>query len=269
MKFANKLPQIKPIMLSKLLPVLSGLEMGLPINIISKVATDVNFVNSPLTPECILLNCLFGFTAYKQDRYLDAQEYFNEFSCMNTTLDHIYYNSKHNYYFGLVNDKQNVKLIELSLFCSYISICILIIYYHLGVILPVFSSTFLYKYLKKNDKISYLKPFYVASMWTLCTCIVPQIIYNEINQISTIDFNSGYSTFFNLFALTNLADLKDYDEDITNGVNTLPIVLGKSKTKSIILGSALLSIFLFVTSEYYETNIQNLVYMSSNIFSIL
>lgn len=269
----TKLPSIKP--------VLSGLEIGLPINIISKAATDVNFPNSPLTPECILLNCLLGFTAYKQDRYLDAQEYFNEFLFMNNTLDYIYYNSKHNYYSSLVNNKQNVKLIELSLFCAYISICTLAIYYHIGIILPMFSSTFLYKYLKKNDKISYFKPFYVAGMWTICSCILPQIMYNEIygineinvinaiNPISTIDYNVGYSTFLNLFALTNLADLKDYNEDIINGVNTLPIVLGESKTKSIILGSALLSILLFINSEYYIDNLQNLVYMSCNIFPVL
>ena len=266
----TKLPLIKP--------VLSGLEIGLPINIISKAATDVNFANSPLTPECILLNCLLGFTAYKQDRYLDAQEYFNEFLFMNNTLDYIYYNSKHNYYFSLLNDKQTSKLIELSLFCAYISICTLAIYYHISIIFPMFSSTFLYKYLKKNDKISYFKPFYVAGMWTICSCILPQIMYNTINgineinginQLSTIDYNVGYSTFLNLFALTNLADLKDYNEDVTNGVNTLPIVLGESKTKSIILGSALLSAFLFVTSEYYIDNLQNLIYMSCNIFPVL
>lgn len=263
----TKLPLIKP--------VLSGLEIGLPINIISKAATDVNFPNSPLTLECILLNCLLGFGAYKQDRYLDAQEYFNEFIFMNNTLDYIYYNSKHNYYSSLVNNKQNVKLIELSLFCAYISICTLAIYYHIGIIFPMFSSTFLYKYLKKNDKISYFKPFYVAGMWTICSCILPQIMYNEINgineinQLSTIDYNVGYSTFLNLFALTNLADLKDYDEDTINGVNTLPIILGESKIKSIILGSVLLSAFLFITSEYYIDNLQNLVYMSCNIFPVL
>lgn len=264
-----KLPQLNPGTFSTLLPVLSGIEIGLPINIISKVTTDVNFINSPLTPQCILLNCLLGFTAYKQDRYLDAQEYFNEFMYMNSTLDYINYNPKHYYYCSIINNKQNVKFVELSLFCAYISICTIAIYYNLGAIFPMFTSTFLYKYLKKNDKISYFKPFYVAGMWTICSCILPQIIYNEINQLSNIDFNIGYSTFLNLFALTNLADLKDYDEDITNGINTLPIVLGQSKTKSIILGSALLSTLLFINSEYYINNIQNLIYMSCNIFPIL
>ena len=33
-------------------------------------------------------------------------------------------------------------------------------------------------------------------------------------------FSTASSTFLNLFALTNLADLKDYDEDLLNGINT-------------------------------------------------
>jgi len=37
-------------------------------------------------------------------------------------------------------------------------------------------------------------------------------------------FKAMTPTFLNLFALTNLADLKDYDEDLLHQVNTLPIV---------------------------------------------
>ena len=40
---------------SKIFPILSGIEIGLPINIISKVSTDVNFDYSPLTKDIILI----------------------------------------------------------------------------------------------------------------------------------------------------------------------------------------------------------------------
>ena len=63
--------------LKKIIPILSGIEIGIPINIISKISTDVNYINSPLTKESILFNFLLGFTSYKQDRYLDSIEYFN------------------------------------------------------------------------------------------------------------------------------------------------------------------------------------------------
>ena len=52
-------------------------------------------------------------------------------------------NPKHNYYLSLID---NEKQIQLSLFICYISISIFTIYNHLGIIIPFFSSTFLYKY---------------------------------------------------------------------------------------------------------------------------
>lgn len=277
MKFTPRLFKFNKILtsvsnsVSNSVPILSGIELGIPINIISKVANDVNFLYSPVSKESILLNFLLGFSSYKQDRYLDAKEYFKNLEVLNNdnTTEFIIYNPKHYYYSNLINDDKNVKLIELSLFCSYLSICIFSIYYHIGVILPLFSSTFLYKYFKKNENISFLKPFYVASMWSICTCILPQIIYSAVylnNYEYLLNYNIGYSTFFNLFALTNLADLKDYNEDIMNGVNTLPIILGQSKTKGIILISALLSTFLFIESDYYIHNFQNLFYTSCNLF---
>ena len=41
---------------NKIFPILSGLEIGIPITIISKVVSDVNFVNSPLTKFCRFLS---------------------------------------------------------------------------------------------------------------------------------------------------------------------------------------------------------------------
>lgn len=239
---------------SKIIPILSGLEIGIPINIISKVSTDVNFAASPLSKESIILNCLLGFSTYKQDRYLDSLEYFN-----NTSNKSI----KHDYYISIINNEKNIQF---TLFCSYVAICIFAINYHIGIILPLFSSTFTYKYLKQNKHISYLKPFYVASMWTFCTIIIP-LILNDNNLILSFDlFNIMSPTFLNLFALTNLADLKDYDEDLLNGVNTLPIILGPIKTKGIVLLSTILSTIMFVNSPFYINNFQNMFYISSNIF---
>lgn len=238
------------------LPILSGIEIGVPINIISKVSTDVNFAHSPLTKESILLNCLLGFSTYKQDRYLDSLEYINNVN--NTIL-----NKKHDYYISILNNEKDVQF---TLFCSYIAICIFAVYYHIGVILPLFTSTFTYKYLKQNKHVSYLKPFYVAGMWTFCTIVIP-LLLNDNNLPMSFDlFKAMTPTFLNLFALTNLADLKDYDEDLLNEVNTLPIILGPIKTKSIVLLSSILSTIMFINSPYFVHNFQNMFYISSNIF---
>lgn len=241
---------------SKIFPILSGVEIGVPINIISKVSTDVNFAHSPLTKESILLNCLLGFSTYKQDRYLDSLEYINNVN--NTIL-----NKKHDYYISVVNNEKDVQF---TLFCSYIAICIFAIYYHIGVILPLFTSTFTYKYLKQNKHISYLKPFYVAGMWTFCTIAIPILLNDHSLPMSNDIFNAMTPTFLNLFALTNLADLKDYDEDLLNGINTLPIILGPIKTKGIVLLSSILSTIMFINSPYFISNFQNMFYISSNIF---
>ena len=233
---------------SKMFPILSGIEMGVPINIISKVSTDVNFAYCPLTKESILFNCLLGFSTYKQDRYLDSLEYINNVN--NTIL-----NKKHDYYISIVN---NEKHVQLTLFCSYIAICIFALYYHIGIILPLFTSTFTYKYIKQNKRISYLKPFYVAGMWTFCIIVIPILLNNNSPSISFDIFNAMTPTFLNLFSLTNLEDLKDYDEDLLNGVNTLPIILGPIKTKGIVLLSSLLSIIMFINSPYFLSNFQNM-----------
>lgn len=256
---------------NKILPILSGTEIGIPINIISKVSSDVNFLNSPISKESIILNFLLGFATYKQDRYLDAVEYFSIYNVSDIEL----INKKHDYYLSLID---NEKSVQFTLFCSYIAICIFSVYYHIGCIIPLFSTTFTYKYFKQNKNVSFLKPFYVAGMWTFCTCIIPLLIneVNNVNELMSINqfnnylnldfFNSISPTFLNLFALTNLADLKDYDEDIFNDINTLPIILGPLKTKGIVLLSCILSTIMFMTSPYYENNIQNMVYISSNIF---
>ena len=104
-------------------------------------------------------------------------------------------------------------------------------------------------------------------MWTFCTIIVPLLIQDSNYLIISLDvFRTMTPTFLNLFALTNLADLKDYDEDLFNGVNTLPIILGPFKTKGIVLLSSILSTIMFINSPYFVSNLQNMFYISSNIF---
>lgn len=269
-----------------LLPVLSGIEIGIPINLMSKMSTDVNFITSPLTKESVILNFLLGFSTYKADRYLDAIEYFNSnFNCtfdgtFNSTLNcnfnecnvlNLNENApKFNYYQSLLN---NEKSIEFTIFSCYIALFVLIVNYNIGIILPLIISTFGYKELKENKQIGFLKPFYVAGMWTFSCCMIPILMHNtqmestlEFNNLNLHDYYQLLSPIFlSLFSTTNLADLKDIDEDIINGVNTLPIVLGIQNTKNIILVSSILSVLIFVQSEYFSWSFQNLFFISSGI----
>ena len=271
---------------NNLFPILSGIEIGIPINFMSKMSTDVNFITSPLTKESVILNFLLGFSTYKADRYLDAIEYFNSnFNCtfdgtFNSTLNcnfnecnvlNLNENApKFNYYQSLLN---NEKSIEFTIFSCYIALLVLIVNYNIGIILPLIISTFGYKELKENKQIGFLKPFYVAGMWTFSCCMIPILMHNtqmkstlEFNNLNLHDYYQLLSpTFLSLFSTTNLADLKDIDEDIINGVNTLPIVLGIQNTKNIILVSSILSVLIFVQSEYFSWSFQNLFFISSGI----
>ena len=267
MKIPFKIPQF-PV-----LSLLSGIEMCVPINLMSKITTDVNYIKSPLSKESILFNFLLGFTTYKGDRYLDAIETFNEKNLINLYISNSSNYKKLDYYESILN---NEKYVQFTLFCSYVSLCVLIVYYHMGLIVPLITSTFMYKELKQNKKISFIKPFYVAGMWTFSCCMIPLLLehnINEINQMSLLnnmDFNDYYQllspTFLSLFSTTNLADLKDIDEDMINGVNTLPIILGIKKTKGIVLVSSILSIYIFMQSEFFTWSLQNLFFISSGIF---
>lgn len=254
-----------PIIKKNILPILSGIEIGIPINLMSKISMDSNFLKSPLTPSNIFLNFLLGFSAYKGDRYLDAIEYKTKMNNLNYTDNSQKMNNllKSNYYDSILN---NNKEIEITLFCSYLSLCILSIYYHIGIIFPLFTSTFAYKYLKQNKNISFLKPFYVAGMWTFCTCMIPLLLNDLQNTLNMQDYYHLLSPMFlSLFSTTNLADFKDIDEDLINGVNTLPIILGSTKTKGIILASSILSIFIFLESEYFTWSLQNYFFIASGI----
>ena len=246
-----------PLLSNKVIPILSGIEIGVPLNLISKIYSNVNFQDSIISYNSILFNFLLGFSTYKSDRYLDSLEYFNN---NNNLLD-----LKHDYYLSILNNEKHIQFV---LFCSYISICIFIVYYKLGIVLPMFISTFTYKEIKQNKNISFLKPFFVAGMWTFTCCIIPLLFQN--NYLNYLNFDDYYHllspTFLSLFSTTNLADLKDINEDILNGINTLPIILGPQKIKVIIFISSILSLYIFTQSEYFTWSLQNIFFISSNIF---
>ena len=86
-----------PFFKNTLYPILSGSEIGIPLNIISKVVSDANYLTPIISKESILLNILLGFSTYKQDRYLDSIEYTYS-NIDNTNIQ------KRDYYLSLMNN---------------------------------------------------------------------------------------------------------------------------------------------------------------------
>lgn len=214
---------MKPL-LNKISPIFSGTEMIIPINIISD-SIHLATYNSHISPESFLINSLLAFNIYKFDRYRDAQEDFEN-------------SKKIKLYSGILENKNSI---EFLLFSSSASILTLLVYLHLNSIIPIYFSSFLYKNIKKIDVP--IKPFYVSSLWTISTCIIPE--YTNPNLIACM------SVFLCIFSLTNIADMADYEEDIKYNVSSLPTKLGQEKTLNISIISGILSLLLLTQLEYF------------------
>lgn len=100
------------------------------------------------------------------------------------------------------------------------------------------DTTKYYPELKR--RIGWLKSPYVASMWTGVIAILPNVIHEHNYQVlmdSTI-----LVPFFGMMGLSNIADLKDIDEDRENGVKTIPVLFG--------VNTAILASFLSLCFAY-------------------
>jgi hypothetical protein len=228
-------------LLSKISPVISGIEMSLPVNLISEMA-HVASQGEDVTNPAILINSLLAYNVYKFDRYLDAQ----------TTQN----SNKQDFYNSILENK---KSIEFLLFSSSICILTLLIHYDMKSIIPLYLSTFMYKPIKK---VSFpIKPFYVSSLWAISTCVIPDYPYYNLNEMLPV--------FLNIFALTNLADISDTEEDTKYNVSTLPTKYGKHNTFNICILCSFLSCYTYSQLQYFDFSSWNNIFLISNIIPYL
>ena len=69
------------------IPPLNGLDIGIPLNIIDNVFTNLHYGEDITTPKVILLQFLIGYYTYGKDRYKDALEYYDKINSVNCSLD--------------------------------------------------------------------------------------------------------------------------------------------------------------------------------------
>jgi len=233
---------------------INGIDIGIPLNLISNVFTNLHYNQNIMTNQMILLQFLIGYYTYGKDRYKDAIEY-DQFKV--ETKKELLYNSILKY----------KHIYRLSYCVAFYSIA-LILYevddpIHTIPILTLLYSTEYYKDLKKN--ISFLKPFYVSFMWTFATIILPSVLY-EHNYDILFDVRDYIPCMLLLFASTNLADINDIKEDKMNKIETFPILFGEENTYKIMLGSIALSSFLFgIHPNYLQRPIVNSLFELQNI----
>ena len=219
---------------------LNGIEVSAPLLIFTDIYTNLHYGQNILNPELVIFQILLAYYVYGRDRFKDAFE-----ANKNKDIPE----SKKDLYQVIINNP--------NLYIYAHSMAMILILYkfvessenlgNLPFILILFSTE-LYKDFKVN--FGYLKPFYVGLLWTIASLIIPCVMYEHNYNI--IDYPSDYlPVFLNIFATSNLADIKDIEEDTKNNIFTLSSILGSKKSIFVSVLSLIFSGLLFISNDHF------------------
>ncbi len=218
---------------------INGLDVGIPLNLISNIFTNLHYDYDITTTKLLVLQFLIGYYSYGKDRYKDALE--NERTQIVSSKEELYKSLlKYRY------------ITRFSYCIAFYGIAFLLYEnqdpIHTIPILVLLYSTEYYKELKKQA--AFLKPFYVSFMWTFATVILPCVLYEHNYNILNDPFDY-IPCMLILFASTNYADIIDIEEDKQNNIQTFPVTFGEENTIKIIFASLALSSLLFGLHPHY------------------
>uniref|UniRef100_A0AB39J835 Prenyltransferase Protein n=1 Tax=Florenciella sp. virus SA2 TaxID=3240092 RepID=A0AB39J835_9VIRU len=243
-------PVTRNIIKTRTPATINGIELGIPLNIIDNVFTNLHYGYDITTIKIVLLQFLIGYYTYGKDRYKDALEYYEQPEGEDeTNIKMKIKDSKLKLYEGIYNEKDKY-IFAYNFVFLFISSLLLFDENHL-LNLPIVIALYSTEYYKdyKTSVVGF-KPVYVATMWTISAVILPCLLYD--NNYDIINYPGHYlPCFLSLFASTNFADVKDIEEDTMNNIETLPVAIGQKKTNMIIMGSLALSSFLFGINQNY------------------
>ncbi len=225
----------------KMLAMPPGAELGIPLNIIQNVFTNLHYGHDVTGLKMILLQFLIGYYTYSKDRFEDAKEFRNSpYPTYDEKIELYELLLNYESHFALSYDIVITIIVGLLLFDgSGIT--------NLPFLLLLYSCEY-YKDLKRIFPL--LKPFYVSSMWTLSSVILPCVLYDHDYSILK-DVNDYMPCFFTIFALTNIADIADVKIDRQNDIKTIPVTFGTDFTTSVSQVSLFLSSLLFAMNPHY------------------
>jgi 4-hydroxybenzoate polyprenyltransferase len=111
------------------------------------------------------------------------------------------------------------------------------------VIIGVIYSVKISKSFPRLKEIVGIKSFVVAVSWALTGCFLPEVDIVVKLQASLIIFTY---IFIRIFVGTILCDVLDGEGDLASGIETIPIKLGRNKTKKLLIVMNSLGILLLV-----------------------
>lgn len=216
-----------------------GAVLGVPLSIIQNVFTNLHYGYDITSWQSVVLQFLIGYYTYGKDRYKDALEYHEA----------PYATDKADMYNELVGNSEFYADSYQVVF-QIIMLIMLLEFRDLNIvpfILMLYSCEF-YKDLKRVIPLA--KPVYVSTMWTLSSVVLPCVLYDH--DFSIIQDVSAYlPCFFTMFALTNVADIRDVDVDRMNGINTIPVAFGQVPTATVAQVALLFSSLMFGLNSHY------------------
>lgn len=233
---------------------LPGTELAIPISIFERIFTKLHYNSQPIIPYLFLVYSLISYSTYGLDRYLDALEY------NTTTIKPMITESKIKLYDYLLNNKE---FMNLSLFVSY---ALLTKYFTENqetiIFLPLLLLNSQYKSIKKNY--SDIKSSLIGIMWVLCSIVLPCVLY-EHNYDILKDYQTYLPAFLSLISTSNVADIRDIEEDKINNVNTIPVKFGARAAYMISSLSLIISSIIFYNHPNFEFNVENCLFELSNL----
>jgi len=218
-----------------------GSNLGIPLNLLQYIYINTYYQENLITPELIALQFAIGIFTYGSDRLIDALQYSDT---SNYSIDKVDY-------YNFLKKNKNLNIFVISLSYIYIT-SLLINNQETYPILFLLTSTLGYKNFKTNY--GQYKALYIGIFWTIGTVILPSVLIShnyDILKEPTIILPS----IFNLFASSNLIDIKDIEEDKAEKIYTLPVIYGSNFAIAISHISIILAILLFYNNENFDNNI--------------
>jgi hypothetical protein len=249
----NKLPS--RIVVPQMVNPLVGVDMGIPLNIIQNVFTNLHYGYDITTFKAILLQFLIGYYTYGKDRYRDALVY--EKNRYDTPKKELFeYLIKYKDFYKLSYDASFIFIVFILLMDQDIINNLLFI--------VLLYSTDYYNEIKKIGPI--VKPTYIALMWTFSAAILPAIMHDH--DYSILKYPMDYlPCAMTMFSSSTILDIKDIEEDKINGVRTIPSVYGLEKSQMLtIFLLGLSSLLVGLNPNYLENPLPNSVYEFINLF---
>lgn len=241
-----------------------GSNLGIPLNLLQYIFTSTYYHENIVNFELILMQFAIGVFTYGTDRLFDAFDYAelknanfvknllsylkngyitNDSIDINTTaytLDKIKY-----YNYILDNVFQNIFIIFFSYF--YI-LDVLLQHEETYPLLLLLTSTIFYRNFKQN--FGEFKALYIGIFWTIGCIILPCVLHDHNYEIINHP-NIYLPSLFAMFASSNLLDINDIDEDKNEGINTIPVILGKTNSIYLSYFFLILSFFIFSFNDSF------------------